>query len=270
MRLKFIVLGIASLGLMSMTQDRVVVKKYKTTEVQIPAASSEKSGNWENFPFPKINFTNESLEGNGAYYKELIPDPEKFIQEACLEVCQCLYEDVSKIHLVKEIDYKVYDYKGVSAKSGHGEHVSIAFSSSYLAEVKKKMSEQQIIDEIKGVLVHELTHAYQLEPKGIGSYSTNKTFWSLIEGEADAVRIRLGYTPYEQRKVGGSWMDGYKTTGFFINWLATKEDDFIKKINHSCIILDKWGWNEMTMLYFNKGIDELWEEYQTFLKKGQS
>ena len=46
--------------------------------------------------------------------------------------------------------------------------------------------------ETRGVLLHELTHAYQLEPQGIGSYGTNRVFWAFIEGMADAVRVANG------------------------------------------------------------------------------
>lgn len=42
----------------------------------------------------------------------------------------------------------------------------------------------------RAVLLHELTHAYQLEPQGIGSYGTNRVFWAFIEGMADAVRCQ--------------------------------------------------------------------------------
>lgn len=45
--------------------------------------------------------------------------------------------------------------------------------------------------ETRGVLLHELTHAYQLEPQGIGSYGTNRVFWAFIEGMADAVRVEM-------------------------------------------------------------------------------
>ena len=37
-------------------------------------------------------------------------------------------------------------------------------------------------------VLHELTHAFQLEPQGIGPYGgPNKAVWELIEGMADAL-----------------------------------------------------------------------------------
>lgn len=81
--------------------------------------------------------------------------------------------------------------------------------------------------ETRGVLYHELTHGFQLEPQGIGSYGTNKTFWAMIEGVADAVRYLNGGFTLEDRPKGGHYMDGYRTTGFFLAWLTqTKSPDF--------------------------------------------
>lgn len=70
--------------------------------------------------------------------------------------------------------------------------------------------------ETRGVLFHELVHAYQFEPKGIGSYSTNREFWACIEGLADAVRAEAGlFDIAALRKPGGHWLDGYKTNRIF-------------------------------------------------------
>ena len=35
------------------------------------------------------------------------------------------------------------------------------------------------------------------------------------------------------RKPGGNWMDGYRTTGFFIQWLTTKDPDAIRKFHET-------------------------------------
>ena len=64
--------------------------------------------------------------------------------------------------------------------------------------------------------MHELTHAYQLEPQGIGSYGTNRVFWAFIEGMADAVRVANGgFDGPNARPKGGNYMDGYRTAGYF-------------------------------------------------------
>ena len=68
-------------------------------------------------------------------------------------------------------------------------------SSTVLVTLKKSFAENdtaKLFFETRGVLLHELTHAYQLEPQGIGSYGTNRVFWAFIEGMADAVRVANG------------------------------------------------------------------------------
>ena len=111
-------------------------------------------------------------------------------------------------------------------------------------------------------------HAYQFEPKGIGTYSTNKEFWACIEGLADAVRAQAGYFDIaERRRPGGNWLDGYQTTGFFIQWLTTKDPDAIRKFHQSVRDLEVWSFDGAMKYIFGKNasIQGLWDEYQAFL-----
>lgn len=98
--------------------------------------------------------------------------------------------DVQKVH------YTLKDYDGVSAKSGNPANTSIVYSTQHI-EKSANESLYKLDFETRGVLFHELVHAYQFEPKGIGSYSTNKTFWACIEGLADAVRAQARIFRYE-------------------------------------------------------------------------
>ena len=41
--------------------------------------------------------------------------------------------------------------------------------------------DDKVLYETRGVLYHELTHAYQLEPQGIGGYVGGTEFWVFIE-----------------------------------------------------------------------------------------
>ena len=142
--------------------------------------------------------------------------------------------------------------------------------------------------ETRGVLYHELTHGFQLEPQGIGSYGTNKTFWAMIEGVADAVRYLNGGFTLEDRpkggvmspfpsgteKTGGAWlssarvvrhyMDGYRTTGFFLAWLTqTKNPDFLRKFNRSTLEVIPWSFDGGVKYALGNDydIDSLWKEY---------
>ena len=116
------------------------------------------------------------------------------------------------------------------------------------------------------MLLHELTHAYQLEPQGIGTYGTNKVFWALIEGVADAVRIANGgFNGEADRPKGGNYMDGYRTTGYFFVWLRDNKDpEFLRKINKSTLEIIPWSFDGAFKHIFGEeaDIDALWKEYQ--------
>ena len=86
---------------------------------------------------------------------------------------------------------------------------------------------------------------------------------------ADAVRYHNGYFPVDSRKPGGHWMDGYRTTGFFLEWLTGKDPDFLRKFNKSVLEIVPWSFDKAMKHIFGEQVttDSLWEEYQAFLKK---
>ena len=90
---------------------------------------------------------------------------------------------------VDTIHYSLQDIEGVSAKDGGNGGVSIFYSTRHIEKSFAANDTAKLFFETRGVLLHELTHAYQLEPQGIGSYGTNRVFWAFIEGMADAVRV---------------------------------------------------------------------------------
>ena len=83
----------------------------------------------------------------------------------------------------------------------------------------------------------------------------------MIEGIADYVRLRAGFAaPHWHRGGGSRWDEGYATTGFFLDWIETKHEGFVKAIN--AILRDaKWD-VEVFKLITGKGVDDLWKEYK--------
>lgn len=105
---------------------------------------------------------------------------------------------------------------------------------------------------------------FNWKPQGIGTYGTNKTFWAFIEGMADAVRYVNGGFTLADRPKGGHYMDGYRTTGFFLAWLMqTKDSDFLRKFNNSTLHVIPWSFKEAIRYSLGEeyDIDTLWEEY---------
>lgn len=224
---------------------------------------------WEDFKYPTINFESKDPETRGSkVYHELVQNPDEYIKFHSRKVAEILYYTADDPMVdVQNITYTLEDKEGVSAKGGSSPNIHIFYSTQHI-ERSANESLFKLDFETRGVLYHELVHGYQFEPKGIGNYGNNKTFWTCIEGLADGVRAEAGHFDMSTRKPGGNWMDGYRTTGFFIQWLTTKDKDAIRKFHLSVRDIDVWSFDKAMKYIFGEEatIEGLWNEYQEFLK----
>ena len=167
---------------------------------------------------------------------------------------------------VHNLHYTLQDTEGISAKGGGNGQIGIFYSTRHIAQSFKNNDPARVDFESRGVLLHELTHAYQLEPQGIGSYGTNKVFWAFIEGMADAVRVANGGFHGEQdRPKGGHYMNGYRHAGYFFVWLRDNKDpDFLRKFNLSTLPVIPWSFAGAIKHVLGKeqNVEDLWKEYQ--------
>lgn len=225
---------------------------------------------WSNYDVGEIHFIDKAPESVGSkVYHQIIPDPVAYIEEQARVVLSTLYfSPQDSIVPVEKIIYTLEDREGISAKSGGEGTVTIFYSTQYIEKIynEEPNYKERLLFETRGVLLHELTHAYQLEPQGIGTYGTNKTFWALIEGIADGVRVvNGGFRGAQDRPTGGHYTQGYRYAGYFYAWLQEEKDpDFIKKLNQSTLQLNPWSFKEAFQLILgpNADPDLLWEEYQ--------
>ncbi len=217
-----------------------------------------------------IRFTDKAPSAKGSkIYHALIPNPDPYIRSVAREVMKCLYftpED--SMPLLRRLDYILEDADGVSWKGGGNGFVNITYTTGHIEKSFAENDTACVDFETRGVLLHELTHAFQLEPQGIGPYGgPNRAVWEIIEGTADAVRVACGgFHGEPDRPKGGSYHDGYRHIGYFFNWVCeTKEPNFIRKMNRSCLEVIPWSWNGALEYALGKGytIDELWDEYLT-------
>ena len=58
-------------------------------------------------------------------------------------------------------------------------------------------------------------------------------------------------------------MYGYRTTGFFLQWLTTKDPDAIRKFHRTVKDLEVWSFEAAINSVFGNdtGIEEMWNEY---------
>ncbi|MCD7970279.1 MAG: basic secretory family protein [Alistipes sp.] len=223
---------------------------------------------WEDFRYPEVDFMVVSPDTEGArIYATMVQNPDQYVQYHARKVCEILFWTADDpMYDVRKINYTLREYDGISSKGGAPPTVSIQYSTKHV-ENSAQESLYKLDFETRGVLYHELTHAYQHEPNGIGSYGTNREFWACIEGIADAVRAEAGLFDMSTRKPGGNWMDGYRTTGFFLQWLTTKDPDAIRKFHVTVRDLDVWSFDKAIKGVFGEdtSIEQMWEEYQQFL-----
>ncbi len=229
---------------------------------------------WRKYFPGDVVFRDKAPETEGSrIYHNIIPEPTPYIQENARRVLQTLYfgPKDKNIPQLKHIFYTLEDYDGVSAKSGHGDHVGIVYSTQWIEKSFAGQDTMRLDYETRGVLYHELTHAYQLEPKGCGEYSDGGEFWCFIEGMADAVRLSCGC--FEQdfqskdRPRANTWRKGYRVAGYFLYWIQQNKDkNFLRKFNRSAAELDTWSWDAaMRHVLGDKpenGVEALWTEYR--------
>ena len=236
-------------------------------------AALEAEARWKNYNVGTIHFEDKSPETEGSrLYKKLIPDPKAYIATQARKVLNTLYfgpqDSIVPVH---NLYYRLEDIDGISAKGGGDGEISIFYSTRHVEKSFADQDTAKVDFETRGVLYHELTHAYQLEPQGIGTYGTNKTFWAFIEGMADAVRVANGgFHDEVDRPEGGNYDDGYRTTGYFLVWVRnTKDPDFLRKFNRTALEVIPWSFEGAFKKVLGEQCEvaELWKEYQQSIKK---
>jgi hypothetical protein len=235
---------------------------------------------WETYDVGEITFEDLAVGTKGSeIYNSLIADPEAYIAEQARVVLATLYNSPKdSIQTVRSIRYTLEDKDGISAKGGGRGRVNIFYSARYVQSAYEPENDsEKMFFETRGVLLHELTHAYQLEPQGVGTYSNNKTNFAFIEGMADGVRVANGgfHGPQDRTRsregdrnwdeyVKSGYMQGYRVTGYFLVWLRDNKDpDFLWKFNKSALDVVPWSFDgAMKHILGSKySIDGLWHEY---------
>ena len=124
-------------------------------------------------------------------------------------------------------------------------------------------------------MAHELTHAVQWDCKRIFDgknvlidYACSlKLNGGLVEGIADYVRLKMGFSPSHWKRNGsGSYFDGYETTGYFLNWIEKSglNEHFVKRLNY---LVAANGYTDSLFIELTGcDVETLWANYLSVIK----
>ncbi|SEC87004.1 Por secretion system C-terminal sorting domain-containing protein [Tenacibaculum sp. MAR_2009_124] len=226
---------------------------------------------WSNFKYPKITVIDqgEGTQNNAnAIINAIGSTAEKrdlFYKKIILSVVKELYktpEEVPNFNNLKIIFNPSY-CNGIASKSGVPPSITIENSTPYLM-MTLKQSVSALLYEISGTLTHEITHAYSHIPKNSGDYQEGTDFYGFIEGIADYVRLKQGYSTQADISIDEEhkWLKGYNCSAFFINYLNNTHPNFAYRLNKSCKTTNPWSFkNAVEHIIPGKTIEQLWNQY---------
>ncbi|KAL2853329.1 hypothetical protein BJY01DRAFT_73770 [Aspergillus pseudoustus] len=193
------------------------------------------------------------------------------------------------------------DIGGVAYTTGKeldNDHKEIHISLQYIQHCRSKADP---LAELTGVLTHELVHCYQYaapraSADGKPDDTTPRAPGGLVEGVADFVRLKAGLEPPHWSRPSSAkerpekWDSGYQHTAYFLAWLEDVRvgkgavgmlNDRLRLIGY--VGEDKSKDKKQTKLdaqserksgfwkgLFGAEIDELWEEYGSWLDNAAS
>ena len=259
----------------AMREATIVVKSGDITNKvyvrQLPESGAlidDSDPKWKSFQLPEVKFETSYPKSIGSLlYHAIVKDPKELIAIQSRRVLDLLYfsPDEPLIPRRDAITYKLDNYDGVSYFYSGSNSSGIVLSNQYVESYYNHYGVKALVVENKGVLSHELTHSFQLSPQGVGDYNTNQIYHACVEGMADAVRVLSGGFPNpEDRPKGGSYLDSYRYTGFFIAWLVNNKDkDFLRKFNLSTQHVIPWSFDGAIKYALGEqyNVDDLWQEY---------
>jgi PKD repeat protein len=235
-------------------------------------SASPADNDWSTFKYPRIGIVEKNDAGAQGVQivHSAFPNFKDSIKAIALGVCKSIYRNVQEVPAFDSLTIILEYYEGVAGKSGAPPHITISFSTKYIQEKYKNDGNNaaNIAYEMKGVLWHEITHAYQNVPKNAGDYLQGTDFYAFIEGEADYVRIFNGFHNTRKASPGGTYGDGYTTSAFFFIYIAKTyfASDYKKfgyLFNGTAIGLNtKWSLNKALLMLTGKPVDIVWAEYQ--------
>lgn len=224
-------------------------------------------GGWNK---PSVDFRND-LSPGGQKFNQLVPDVNSYIQIIAENVQKTIYHNASEVPAFSTLELHIErwenDKNGVAWKAGDPPRITVNVNAYHLERIAAAGG--NVAEEVRGILFHEMTHAYQFSSGADMGVAGNL---AAIEGLADTVRYLNGYIPTSFRQAGGSWTNSYKTTAFFFAWIKERKGfpDFPYCFNQQFRPgTVGWTWDgAMRSCAGGATTSALWSEYQTWIANG--
>lgn len=221
---------------------------------------------WTEFVYPNIKYSikvDKNHEGIKLIEEATDNKVEEYMRAQTIVVADLIYKCPQEAPQFTEFIFEISEETKIAALGKVPGGIIIYMNPNHIVNVHKEGGLDQVRYELKGVMTHELTHGYQNNPQGAGTYKQGDDHYGFIEGLADYTRIVAGLHIYREKKRGGHWNDGYTTCGFFIQWIEeNKKPEFAYLLNESCITMKPWSWDKACREIVGTGVQELWNEYQ--------
>ncbi|ORY30248.1 peptidase of plants and bacteria-domain-containing protein [Naematelia encephala] len=159
-----------------------------------------------------------------SFFFTALPDPIGFLYHSAQLIRDHLVIDPQARWRHQLIELKLVDEDGLAWTSDGRMSVSLRWMSNILDETKDGRKDMRAAaKEIKGVLLHELTHVIQHDGSG------TCPIW-LIESLADHIRLQAHLDPPHWRKAGvgkrdKGWEEGYDAGARFLTWLVGSDSE---------------------------------------------
>ncbi|WP_186176552.1 discoidin domain-containing protein [Vibrio jasicida] len=232
----------------------------------LPLYASQCDDLWKDSLEPNnLEFSIDTNSLGGRLFVANLPNYRDFTLQHIVKLNQLLYLDVNEVPYVSNLKITIHPFSnpncdGVAYKSGGINSTNIYINSCFL----ESLPSEKVEAEIKGILVHELVHAYQNSNFEQGS--------GTLEGVADAVRYLTEFKSLEEKRtLGGDHNSSYDLGAFWIDWLRHKllangdQRDFLYELNKYAGSPSGFNWQNDITDFFSNTVDELWREYQTCL-----
>ena len=200
-------------------------------------------------------------------FRAAVRNPINYLKREAKVVLDTLYASVNDSPDKPRVIFTLQKMPGIATVHRSYGQFYMNFNSDYIKEFFALHGHDKLALEVRGVMLHELAHVYQLRAQSIHPGSDNRTSTALTEGLADAVRI-LNELPTRSATPGGHYMNGYTQGGFFFVWIKDNYDpEFIRKLNRSTQDITPWSFNAAIkhILGQQYDVDELWQDYQAEL-----